>query len=71
MRSADGKMYATDVADQEQLFRLVLSIPSPKFEPVKVWIARVANERIDEMIDSEISIDSKGERPTSECKVIR
>ena len=57
MRSADGKMYATDVADQEQLFRLVQSIPSPKVEPVKVWIARVASERIDEMIDPEISID--------------
>lgn len=57
MRSADGKMYATDVADQEQLFRLVQSIPSPKVEPIKVWIARVASERIDEMIDPELSID--------------
>ena len=56
MRSADGKMYATDVADQEQLFRLVQSIPSPKVEPIKVWIARVASERIDEMIDPEISM---------------
>ena len=57
MKSSDGKMYATDVADQEQLFRLVQSIPSPKVEPIKVWIARVASERIDEMIDPEISID--------------
>ena len=57
MKSADGKMYATDVADQEQLFRLVQSIPSPKVEPIKVWIARVASERVDEIIDPEISID--------------
>lgn len=57
MKSSDGKMYATDVADQEQLFRLVQSIPSPKVEPIKVWIARVASERIDEIIDPEISID--------------
>ena len=57
MKSSDGKMYATDVADQEQLFRLVQSIPSPKVEPIKIWIARVASERIDEMIDPEISID--------------
>ena len=57
MKSADGKMYATDVADQEQLFRLVQSIPSPKVEPIKLWIARVSSERIDEMIDPELSID--------------
>ena len=57
MKSSDGKMYATDVADQEQLFRLVQSIPSPKVEPIKLWIARVASERIDEIIDPEISID--------------
>lgn len=57
MKSADGKMYSTDVADQEQLFRLVQSIPSPKVEPIKIWIAQVASERIDEMIDPEISID--------------
>ena len=57
MKSTDGKFYATDVADQEQLFRLVQSIPSPKVEPIKLWIARVASERIDEMIDPEVSID--------------
>lgn len=57
MKSSDGKMYATDVADQEQLFRLVQSIPSPKVEPIKLWIARVSSERIDEMIDPELSID--------------
>ena len=57
MKAPDGKMRDTDVADQEQLFRLVQSIPSPKVEPIKLWIARVASERIDEMIDPEISID--------------
>ncbi len=57
MLAPDGKMRDTDVADQEQLFRLVQSIPSPKVEPIKVWIARVASERIDEIIDPEISID--------------
>ena len=57
MLAPDGKMRSTDVADQEQLFRLVQSIPSPKVEPIKVWIARVASERIDEMIDPELSID--------------
>lgn len=57
MRSTDGKMYATDVADQEQLFRLIQSIPSPKAEPIKLWIAKVANERIDETIDPEIAIN--------------
>ena len=59
MLAPDGKMRSTDVADQEQLFRLVQSIPSPKVEPIKIWIARVASERIDEMIDPEISIDSR------------
>ena len=57
MVAPDGKMRDTDVADQEQLFRLVQSIPSPKVEPIKLWIARVASERIDEIIDPEISID--------------
>ena len=57
MQAADGKMRMTDVADQEQLFRLVQSIPSPKVEPIKSWIAKVASERIDETIDPEISIN--------------
>ena len=47
----DGKMYLTDVADQQQLFRLIQSIPSPKAEPFKVWMAQVASERIDEIQD--------------------
>ena len=55
--SADGKYYKTDVADQEQLFRLIQSIPSPKAEPIKQWIARVASDRIDEMQDPELAID--------------
>ena len=57
MQSADGKFYLTDVADTEQLFRLVQSIPSPKAEPFKLWLAQVASERLDEMQDPELSID--------------
>ena len=57
MQSADGKFYLTDVADTEQLFRLIQSIPSPKAEPFKVWLAQIASERIDEMQDPELSID--------------
>jgi hypothetical protein len=57
MPSADGKNYLTDVADTEQLFRLIQSIPSPKAEPFKVWLAQVASERLDEMQDPELSID--------------
>jgi len=57
MQSADGKFYKTDVADTEQLFRLIQSIPSPKAEPFKLWLAQVATERLDEMQDPELSID--------------
>jgi hypothetical protein len=57
LTSADGKAYRTDVADTEQLFRLIQSIPSPKAEPFKLWLAQVARERLDEMQDPELSID--------------
>jgi hypothetical protein len=57
MQSADGKFYLTDVADTEQLFRLIQSIPSPKAEPFKLWLSRVAAERLNEMQDPELSID--------------
>jgi hypothetical protein len=57
MQSEDGKYYNTDVADTEQVFRLVQSIPSSKAEPFKIWIAKVARERIDEIEDPEIGID--------------
>lgn len=57
MQSADGKFYLTDVADTEQLFRLIQSIPSPKAEPFKLWLAQVAAERLDEMQDPELTID--------------
>ena len=57
MLAADGKMRMTDVADAEQLFRLIQSIPSPKAEPFKLWLAQVAAERLDEMQDPELSID--------------
>ena len=57
MLAQDGKMRITDVADTEQLFRLIQSIPSPKAEPFKLWLAKVAAERLDEMQDPELSID--------------
>jgi hypothetical protein len=57
MRAPDDKMRMTDVADAEQLFRLIQSIPSPKAEPFKIWLARVAAERLDEMQDPELTID--------------
>jgi hypothetical protein len=57
MQAEDGKMRITDIADTEQLFRLIQSIPSPKAEPFKLWIAKVARERIDEIEDPEIGID--------------
>ena len=53
----DGKMRMTPIADQEQLFRLIQSIPSPKAEPFKVWMATVASERLDEMQDPELTIE--------------
>ena len=57
MAAEDGKMRITDVADTEQLFRLIQSIPSPKAEPFKLWLAQVAAERLDEMQDPELTID--------------
>jgi hypothetical protein len=57
LAAEDGKLRFTDVADTEQLFRLIQSIPSPKAEPFKQWLAKVASERLDEMQDPELSID--------------
>ena len=57
MLAADGKMRLTDVADTEQLFRLIQSIPSPKAEPFKLWLASLGRERLEEMDDPEIGID--------------
>lgn len=57
MQAADGKMRLTDVADTEQLFRLIQSVPSPKAEPFKLWMAQVARERIDQIQDPELSIE--------------
>nr|WP_223705871.1 Bro-N domain-containing protein [Flavobacterium potami] len=57
MKAADGKMRMTDVADTEQVFRLIQSIPSSKAEPFKLWLSQVASERLDEMQDPELSID--------------
>lgn len=57
LRAADGKMRLTDVADTEQLFRIIQSIPSPKAEPFKQWMAVTASERIDQIQDPELSIE--------------
>ena len=57
MQASDGKLYNTDVMDTEQVLRLIQSIPSKKAEPFKLWLAKVGNERIDEMIDPEQSIN--------------
>jgi len=57
MKAADGKMRKTDCATTEQLFRLIQSIPSPKAEPFKLWMAQVASERIDQIQDPELSIE--------------
>ena len=57
MKAADGKMRLTDVADTEQLLRIVQSIPSPKAEPFKMWLAQVGRERIEETIDPELTIE--------------
>jgi DNA-damage-inducible protein D len=57
MQSADGKFYKTDIADTEQLLRLIQSIPSPKAEPFKQWLARIGYERMQEIADPEQSLD--------------
>ena len=57
MKSADGKYYKTDVANSKGILRLIQSIPSPKAEPFKMWLAQLGKERIDEMVDPEQSID--------------
>ena len=57
MLSSDGKYYKTDVADTEQLLRLIQSIPSPKAEPFKLWLAKVGSERLDEIDDPELAFD--------------
>ena len=57
MEASDGKKYTTDVADTEQLLRLIQSIPSPKAEPFKLWLAQVDSEWLDEMQDPELIID--------------
>ena len=77
MRATDGKMRITDVADTEQLLRLIQSIPSKKAEPFKQWLAKVGSERIDEIEDPELAFDRAMETYlkkgyfSSECKRIR
>lgn len=57
LKSTDGKSYKTDVADMQGIFRIIQSVPSPKAEPFKIWLAEVGKERIDEIIDPELTID--------------
>lgn len=57
LKSSDGKAYKTDVADIKGIFRIIQSIPSPKAEPLKMWLAEVGKERVDEIIDPELTID--------------
>lgn len=57
LAAEDGKLRLTDVADSEQLFRLIQSVPSPKAEPFKLWLAQIASERLDELHDPELTID--------------
>ena len=64
MEAADGKLRLTDVADTEQLFRLIQSIPSPKAEPFKQWLAKIGYERVEESQDPELSIDRAMENYT-------
>ena len=57
MKAADGKLYKTDVANSKSLLRIIQSVPSPKTEPFKMWLAQLGAERIDEITDPEIAID--------------
>lgn len=57
MKAPDGKMRATDAANMQGIFRIIQSIPSPKAEPFKMWLAEVGKERVDEIVDPELSID--------------
>ena len=57
LKSTDGKSYKTDVADMQGIFRIIQSVPSPKAEPFKMWLAEVGKERIDEITDPELTID--------------
>jgi hypothetical protein len=67
MMAADGKMRLTDVADAEQIFRLIQSIPSPKAEPFKLWLAQVASERLDEnMTNTELILSMLAEASTKD-----
>lgn len=59
LKSPDGKMRETDASDMQGIFRIIQSVPSPKAEPFKMWLAEVGKERIDETIDPELTIDKR------------
>ncbi len=69
MRSSDGKSYLTDAADVETVFRLVQSIPSPKAEPFKLWLAKVGYERMQETVDPELAV-ARGRKKQTVQKVV-
>ena len=69
MLAADGKMRITDVADVEQLFRLIQSVPSPKAEPFKLWLAQLGRERLEEIDDPELGIERMMEYYRAPVKV--
>jgi inositol-5-monophosphate dehydrogenase len=70
MLTADGKMRLTDVADTEQLLRLIQSVPSPKAEPFKQWLAKVGSERLDQIQDPELSIQQAPSHSPSSPRTI-
>lgn len=67
LKASDGKMRLTDVADMQGIFRIIQSVPSPKAEPFKMWLAEVGKERIDEIIDPELTIDRALESYARKC----
>lgn len=70
MQSSDGKFYDTDVADTEELFRLIQSIPSPRAEPFKRWLAKVGYERLEEIENPEIATKKEQKTNYNELKVL-
>src|SRR5215510_6353033 len=69
LMSADGKKYFTDVMNTEQLLRLIQSIPSPKAEPMKLWLAQVGKERLDETVDPELGLFRSFDRTVEQYRV--
>lgn len=71
MKALDGKMRVTDVANVETIFRLIQSVPSPKAEPIKLWLAKVGHERIQELANPEQAVDRASLPPKQEKKRLK